>query len=169
MNRILGIILTALVVVAAGMKHSSAADGTSTPLPGGAYQLRGLDGSISSILFNGNIRIKKMSFRTATPKELILEAGETGVVFSCIVSNGTQVIRTGYLAASLVDADGIVLNSYCGDPMESIYALEPGAAARQSFRFTLKNGFNPVKLLLIEKGNGAQPLFRIALKPRDMS
>jgi hypothetical protein len=168
MNRILGIFLTVLGLVSVSLTQSSAADGTSTPLPGGAYQLMGLNGTMSSTLFNGKIRIKKMSFRTATAKDLVDQAGGTSIVFSCIVSNGTNDRRTGYLAASLVDADGIVLNSYGGDPEESLYTLEPGAAARQSFRFTLKDGFKTVKLFLSERANGTQPVFRIALLASDL-
>jgi hypothetical protein len=137
-------------------------------LPGGAYQLKGLNGTMSSTLFSGSIRIKKMTFRTATSKEMTAQAGESAIVFSCIVSNGTNERRTGYLAASLVDADGIVLDSYGGDPEESLYTLEPGAAARQSFRFTLKDGFKRVKLFLIERANGTQPVFRVTVHAGDL-
>ncbi|HLJ85041.1 MAG TPA: hypothetical protein VKT51_12780 [Candidatus Eremiobacteraceae bacterium] len=167
MRRAFWMFLIVAAALGAGAQRSSAAEGTSTPMPGGAYQLSGLSGTMSSTLFNGKIRIKKMSFRTATPQELILTAGQTGVVFSCIVSNGTNERRSGYLGASLVDSDGIVVDSY-GGPMESLYGLEPGAAARQSFRFLLNDGFKPVKLVLIELGNGPQPVFRIALKPSDL-
>jgi hypothetical protein len=162
-----GIILAVLVMASANVTPSSAA-ATSTPMPGGSYQLIGLNGMMSSTLFNGSIRIKKMSFRTATPKEMTVQSGESAIVFSCIVSNGTNERRTGYLAASLVDADGVVLDSYGGDPEESDYTLEPGAAARQSFRFTLKDGFKPVKLFLIERANGTQPVFRVTVHPGDL-
>jgi hypothetical protein len=168
MIRFMGLLLAVWAVASVNALPSSAAGGESTPMPGGAYQLKGLNGSMSSTLFNGKIRIKKMSFRTATPKELIPAAGETGIVFSCIVSNGTNERRTGYLGASLVDADGIVLNSYGGDPEESLYTLDPGAAARQSFRFTLKDGFTPVKLFLSERANGPEPVFRVTVKPSDL-
>jgi hypothetical protein len=168
MKRLLGLFVAVWALVSVNVSPSAAAGGGSTPMPGGAYQLKGLNGSMSSTLFNGKIRIKKMSFRSATRQDLILEPGETGFVFSCIVSNGTNDRRTGYLSASLVDADGIVLNSYGGDPMESIYTLDPGAAARQSFRFTLKGGFTPVKLFLSERANGTQPVFRITVKPGDL-
>lgn len=163
MKALVGIFLAMVVMVCANVTASSA-DATSTPMPGGAYQLKGLNGTMSSTLFNGSIRIKKMSFRTATEKEM---PEVSGIVFSCIVSNGTNVRRTGYLAASLVDADGIVLDSYGGDPEESLYTLEPGAAARQSFRFALKD-FKPVKLFLIERGNGTQPVFRVTVHPGDL-
>ena len=163
----LGSLISALVLIGAGISQASAADTTSTPAPGGAYELRGMTGAMRSTLFNGKIRIKGMKFRTATSKELILEPGERGIVFSCIVSNGTDERRSGYLGASLVDADGIVLNSY-GDPEESIYSLDPGAAARQSIRFLLKAGFQPVEIIVVERGNGPQPVFRITVKPADL-
>ena len=167
MKIFVGIFLAAVLVTSANAAPSSA-NATSTPMPGGAYQLKGLNGTMSSTLFDGSIRIKKMSFRTATSTEMTVQPGESAIVFSCIVSNGTNDRRTGYLAASLVDADGIVLDSYGGDPEESLYTLEPGAAARQSFRFTLKDGFKPVKLFLIERGNGTQPVFRVTVHAGDL-
>ena len=169
MNRFVGMTLAVIGLLGSFATPSSAAGGTATPMPGGANQLKGLSGTMASTLFNGNIRIKKMSFRAPTPKDdMGLQAGQTGIVFSCIVSNGTNDRRTGYLNASLVDADGIVLNSYGGDPEESLYTLQPGAAARQSFRFTLKDGFKPVKVFLVEQANGTQPVFRITVKAADL-
>jgi hypothetical protein len=168
MNRFVGMTVALLGLLGTFLSPSSAAGGTSTPMPGGANQLKGLSGTMASTLFNGHIRIKKMSFRAATTEEVTPQSGQTGIVFSCIVSNGTNDRRTGYLNASLADADGIVLNSYGGDPEESLYTLEPGAAARQSFRFTLKDGFKPVKVFLVEQANGTQPVFRITVKAADL-
>ena len=168
MNRFVGMTLAVLSLLGAFGTPSSAAGGTSTPMPGGAYQLKGLNGTMSSTLFNGKIRIKKMSFRAPVPKDdMGLQPGQTGIVFSCIVSNGTNDRRTGYLSATLADADGIVLNPSSG-PEESDYTLEPGAAARQTFTFTLKDGYKPVKLFLVERANGDVPVFRITVKDADL-
>src|SRR5580700_7100736 len=58
MKRLLGLFVAVWALVSVNVSPSAAAGGGSTPMPGGAYQLKGLNGSMSSTLFNGKIRIK---------------------------------------------------------------------------------------------------------------
>lgn len=140
-----------------------------TPIPGGANQLRGMNGTLSSTLFNGKIRIRSMKFRQPGPSDhMDPQPGQKAIVFTCLVSNGTKATRVGYLSAKFADADGVVLDSYGGDPEESSYSLPPGASFRQTFRFILKDGFTPVKLFLQEMVNRDSPVFRINLKSTDI-
>lgn len=160
------LILLAATVLAAPCPASAAAK--PTPIPGGANQAAGISGHLGATLFNGKIRIRKTSLRAGTSSDgLTAGPGEKVVYFSCIVSNGTKATRIGYLTAKLADADGIVLDSSAG-PLESDYELPPGSAARQTFGFILKAGFTPIKVLLSENANGAQPVFRVNLAPSDL-
>ncbi len=147
----------------------SAQKTTPKPIAGGANQAAGITGKLGATLFNGKIRIRATKLRAGTSSDSVkaTNPGEKVVYFSCIVSNGTHGTRIGYLSASLVDRDGIVLNSD-GGPLESNYNLPPGGAARQTFGFILKPGFTPVKILVSELANGKQPVFRILLKPKDI-
>ncbi|MHB8461900.1 MAG: hypothetical protein ACYDA1_04575 [Vulcanimicrobiaceae bacterium] len=142
---------------------------TSKPIPGGSNQASGITGKLGATMFNGKIRIRATSLRAGTSSDSVkaTNPGEKVVYFSCIVSNGTHGTRIGYLSASLVDRDGIVLNSV-GGPLESNYNLPPGGAARQTFGFILKPGFTPVKILVSELANGVQPVFRILLTPKEI-
>jgi hypothetical protein len=160
----------AIIVLIAALVGAPLVSGAQpTPIPGGAYQLSGVTGTLSSTLFNGKIRLRKMALRA--PKDtdhFDVVPGDKGIVFTCLVANGTKGTRIGILSAKLVDADGVTLESRGGDPLELNYNLPPGAVARQSFRFTLKNGFTPVKVLVSELANGDQPVFRVNLKPGDL-
>lgn len=173
--RLVGLSLLVPVFAFAAVPHGALAAvphgalAPPTPIPGGAYQLRGMNGTLTSTLFNGKIRVRKMAFRQPGPNDhMDLQAGQKALIFTCLVSNGTKATRVGFLNAKLVDADGVVLDSFGGDPEESSYALPPGAAFHQTFRFILKDGFAPVKLFLQEQANRDSPVFRIDLKSTDI-
>jgi hypothetical protein len=82
-----------------------------TPIPGGANQLKGVTGGLSSRLFNGKMRIRHMQLRPATATEASPAAGQTAVAFVYLVSNGTSAARSGNFTASMVDSDGVALNA----------------------------------------------------------
>jgi hypothetical protein len=154
---------TAVVTIAAlsiALLGRTQASPTPTPVPGGANQASGIAGPITGELFNGKLRLRKMSL---TPKT---DLGDNYLVFSTLVANGTKTDREVLLEAHLVDADGVTLNQTAGDPMGGPCALATGAACRNSFRFKITDpSFKPVKVLVEELGNGPQPVFRVDLGP----
>jgi hypothetical protein len=154
-------VFTAAVTVAAlsiTLLGRTQASTTATPVPGGANQSAGTSGPITGELFNGKLRLSKMSL---TPKT---DLGDNYLVFSTIVANGTKKNREVLLEAHLADADGVTLNQTAGDPEGGPCALAPAAACRNSFRFKITDPqFKPVKVLIEELGNGPQPVFRVIL------
>lgn len=136
-----------------------------TPIPGGANQLKGVSGGLSSTLFNGKMRIRKMQLRAATAAEASPGAGQTAVTFVYLVSNGTSAARAGNFTASMVDSDGVAVNGHSTNVYSAYYSLQPGVPARGTIAFVLDSGFTPVKILLTD-GNG--PAFRVNLKPTDL-
>ncbi|GEM_PF-1641451 len=145
-----------------------ATDAAATPIPGGANQLNGISGGLASTLFNGKVRIRKMTIRTATAAEYQPSSGQTGLMFSCLVSNGTSKDRSGQFSAALVDADGVAVD---GGPLhvyDAFYSLRPGATARVTLRFIAPAGFKPVKILLTDQAGPTGPVFRINLKAADL-
>jgi hypothetical protein len=156
-------VFTAAVTIAAlgiALLGRTDASPTPTPVPGGANQAAGTSGPITGQLFNGKLRLSKMSL---TPKT---DLGDNYLVFSTIVANGTKKDREVLLQAHLADADGVTLNQSPGDPNGGPCALAPGAACRNSFSFKITDPqFKPVKVLVEELGNGPQPVFRVILVP----
>jgi hypothetical protein len=134
---------------------SFAASSAPTPMPGGANQRAGTSGSIDGELFNGKLRLRKMTIVRKT------EDGDNYVVFSTLIANGTNKDRVTLLEAHLADADGVTLNQTAGDPKEGPCTLAPGAACRETFRFKVTDDFHPVKVLVEELANGTQPVFRV--------
>ena len=130
----------------------------ATAIPGGANQRAGISGPLNAELFNGRIRLRKMSF---TRKNL---DGDDVFVFSTLVTNGTHQDRVTLLEAHLADADGVTVDQTPGDPVEGPCTLAPGAACHESFHFKLPSAdFKPVKILVEEMANGSQPVFRVNL------
>jgi hypothetical protein len=163
-------VITRLLLAAAvafgvlSMSSPTLVDAAPTPIPGGANQLKGVSGGLSSTLFNGKMRIRKMQLRAATAAEASPGAGQTAVTF-VIVSNGTSAARSGNFTASMVDSDGVAVNGHSTSVYSAFYSLQPGVPARGTIAFVLDSGFAPVKILLTD-GNG--PAFRINLKPTDL-
>jgi hypothetical protein len=154
------VIAAALAVMTLTFAFAVRTQASPTPVPGGANQASGISGPISGQLFNGKVRLSKMSL---TPT---IDLGDNYLVFSTIIANGTKKDRVVLLEAHLVDADGVTLNQRAGDPVGGPCTLAPGAACRNSFRFKIIDPqFKPVKVLVEELGNGPQPVFRVDLPP----
>lgn len=151
--------------LAAAAVVGGVAPAAPTPVPGGAYQLKGVTGGLSSTLFNGTLRVRNMRLRPATANEASPGRGQTALTFTYLVSNGTSKSQHGNLGASIVDADGVSVNGRSMSVYSAYYALDPGAATRGTIEFTLDAGFMPVKIVL---GGGGGPVFRIDLKPSDV-
>ena len=152
------------VLLSAGAAGTAVA-ATPTPIPGGANQLKGVSGGLSSTLFNGHIRIRQLRLRTSTPDEATPDAGGTALTLLYLVSNGTKAERGGNFSASMADADGITISGHPVGVYTATYGLEPGASVRNSFFFKPPAGFVPVKILLTD-GDGLA--FRIVLKASDL-
>jgi hypothetical protein len=61
-----------------------------TPMPGGANQLNGLQGTLQSTMLNGKMRVRKMQQRPSTSDERSTSAGPTAITFVYLASNGTS-------------------------------------------------------------------------------
>jgi hypothetical protein len=159
------LLTAALTFGALSMSSPALVNAAPTPIPGGANQLKGVTGGLSSTLFNGKMRIRQMQLRPATATEASPAAGQTAVAFVYLVSNGTSAARSGNFTASMVDSDGVAVNGHSTNVYSAYYSLQPGVPARGTIAFVLDGGFTPVKILLTD-GNG--PAFRINLKPADL-
>ncbi len=139
-----------------------------TPVPGGANQTSGVSGTFSNVLFNGTLRLRKMTLGDATPEDKMHgnAATDRPLVFRAIVSNGTKHENHGYFDASLSDADGITI---AGRPLDDGWSLEPGAAARTTLGFSVPANFVPVKLVLIQAAAPNKKAFRITIRPSDLA
>ncbi len=138
-----------------------------TPVPGGANQIGGVQGTFSRTLFSGTLRLKSMSLGDPRAGDSMRPnaAADRALVFRAIVSNGTHHENHGYFDATLADADGITVS---GRPLDIGWGLEPGAAARTSIGFSVPANFVPVKLVLIQAAAPKARAFRIAVRPTDV-
>ena len=138
-----------------------------TPEPGGANMQAGVSGTLSSVLFNGRLRLRAMSLKDAVPadNEHPNKPGERAVVFHAIVSNGMHHEVHGYFDATLVDADGITV---AGRPLDDGWSLEQGAAARTATGFSIPADFVPTKLVLREAAVPNAKAFRITIRSTDL-
>jgi hypothetical protein len=167
-NIVFAIILGAAIGGLTVSNLQSAVSAAPTPIPGGANQLKGVSGGLTSTLFNGKVRIRQMALRPSTAAEYTPAGGQRGLVFSWLVSNGTHAARTGYFAASISDADGVGIDGKAVTVYSTFYSLQPGAAARGTMQFVVPAGYTPVKILLTDQGSPSGPAFRINLKASDV-
>ncbi len=157
--------VAALLALALSASLGSTAFAAPTPVPGGANQLTGVSGTLSSTIFNGKLRFRKMLLRPSTPAEATPDPGGMALTLTYIVSNGTAKNIYGNVSASMVDADGIAVGGHSVGVYGAYYSMPPGAPVRGTLYFVLPAGFVPVKILLIP-GDG--PAVRITLKPSDI-
>lgn len=158
-------ILMAMLLVAVDIVPSSAAP---TPVPGGANQVDGVSGTFSQVLFNGTLRVRKMSLRDTMPDDQFSadQKGERALIFKAVVSNGTQSLDDDFFRATLADADGITI---AGRQLSGMWRLEPGAAARVKIGFAVPADFVPTKIVLTEGYASKPKVFRIAIGPADVA
>ena len=157
-----------LIVALGSAESAAAAISVATPMPGGAYDINGVSGSMSQVLFNGKLRLRGMTLKDAGPNDAVRPVGANGraIVFRAIVSNGTLRETHGFFNATLADADGITIG---GRPLDDGWSLEPGTAARAVYGFQVPGDFVPVRLVLIEATDAKPKAFRIKIAPADLS
>jgi hypothetical protein len=143
----------------------AAATAAPTPMPGGANQLKGVTGTLSSTIFNGKLRFKKFVLRTSTPAEATPDPGGMALTLTYIVSDGIPKNIYGNVSATIADVDGVTIPGHSVGVYGAYYSMPPGAAVRGTIYFTMPAGFTPVKILLTP-GDG--PAIRINLKPSDI-
>ena len=157
--------VAALLALVLSAPLGSTASAAPTPVPGGANQLNGVSGSLSSTIFNGKLRFRKLQLRTSTPAEATPDPGGSAFTLTYIVSNGTAKNIYGNVSASAIDADGIAVAGHSVGVYGAYYSMPPGAPVRGTLSFVLPAGFVPVKILLVP-GDG--PAVRINLKASDI-
>src|SRR5471032_1543135 len=123
---------------------------------------------MSQVLFNGTLRLRGMSLKDAVPSDNVHPNGSDtrALVFRTLVSNGSPRNNHGYFDASLADANGITI---AGRPIDSGWDLEPGAAAKSAYGFSLPADFVPVRLVLVQAATPKVRAFRIAIRPTDLA
>ena len=158
-------IAAATLALALGGTATLPAAAAPTPMPGGAYQLKGVTGTLSSTLFNGKLRLRKFVLRRSTPDEQKPDPGANALTLTYVVLDGTNSNAHGSVSATMADADGVVLNGHPAGVYGAYYDLVPGAGAAGKLIFMLPAGFVPVKILLTATDGIAM---RITLKPSDV-
>jgi len=157
--------LVALAIAFGSAVPLSASAATPTPMPGGANQIKGVTGTLSSTIFNGSLRFKKFVLRLSTADEQRADPGSTALTLTYIVLNGMSKNAYGGVGASMADADGVVINGHPLGVYGAYFSLVPGAGAKGTLLFELPAGFVPVKILIVPPDGVA---LRINLKPSDL-
>ena len=161
-------VLTALFVLSA----SGFAIAKPTPVPGGANQTAGVAGTLHGTLFNGQVRVRKMSLGKPdnSPNESYADtADEKWIVFRALMSNGTsKPLEMTQFSASIVDADGIAIAAQPDKvrPIGMVTNIPPGGAWKESILFLVPKDFKPTKIVLVA-ANPKYKAFRITIAPTD--
>ena len=129
--------IAALAAALSGALPMLALAATPTPIPGGANQLNGVTGTLSSTIFNGKLRFRKFVLRPSTPDEQKADPGSTALTLTYIVSNGTSGHLAGSVPASMADADAIEVAGRPNGVYGTYYGMDPGAAVRGTLLFSL--------------------------------
>jgi hypothetical protein len=152
--------LTAAAFVLGGASFRSSA-ATPPPIPGGANQVAGIEGGVSSQLFNGQLRLSRMLVRAPVPADNLTP---DFVLFEAVVSNGTSQQVAGYFNSTIVDADGITVPGHSA----GLWNLQQAQAYRLKIDFHVPPNFVPVKIVLVPTDPKFTKAFRINLKPSDL-
>jgi hypothetical protein len=151
----------------------AAAAAQPTPEPGGANQNRGVAGSLGAVLFNGQVRVRRMSLGKpdgSTSESYANDAQMKWIAFRALVSNGMpHVLATDQFSASMVDADGVAVAAQPDKvrPVGAITGIPPGGAWKESVLFNIPADFVPVKIVLVP-ADAHYKTFRITLAPADL-
>jgi hypothetical protein len=167
--RAIKLILAAAVLAA----FTAPAAATPTPVPGGANQTLAVAGSLHDTLFNGQVRVRKMSIGKpdGSPNESYADnAAEKWIAFRAVMSNGTaKVLDMSQFSASIVDADGIVVAAQPDKvrPLGTVNNIPPGGAWKETIFFNVPKDFKPAKIVLVTV-NSKYKSFRIDIGASDV-
>lgn len=158
------------VPVLAVIVSLQAASAKPTPIPGGANQASGVQGTIGSRLFNGEVRLKPLKLRDATAADgLAPSPGQRWLVFTADASNGMhRALDMQQFIASIVDSGGNILQAQPDKirPIGGLYGVPPGGHWNEQVFFQVPTQFTPAKILLAPY-NGKHAVFRIKIRPQD--
>lgn len=164
-------VVLALLVVAPGAAFAQARP-SPTPIPGGANQAAGVEGTFGAKLFNGQVRIVPQTLRDATAADGFgAVPGTRWVVFTAAASNGTaQSLSMTQFVASIVDAAGNTIQAQPDKvrPVGGVYGVPPGGAWKEEVFFEIPAAFAPRKIVLAPY-DGKRPVFRITVRPQDLA
>lgn len=144
-----------------------------TPEPGGANQARAVAGSLHVTLFNGQTRLRNMTFGKpdgSAAESYTDDSGTKWLAFRALMSNGTpQVLTMMQFSASIVDGDGVAMPAQPDKvrPMGAVTGIPPGGAWKEAIFFNVPPDFKPVKIVLVPSDTHYKA-FRITLAPADV-
>jgi hypothetical protein len=166
--------LASLVALGAAFALAAPAPAAQpTPEPGGANQAHGVAGTLHVTLFNGQTRVRQMSFGKpdGSVNESYADTADTKwLAFRALMSNGTsQVLTMTQFSASLVDGNGIAEAAQPDKvrPMGAVTGIPPGGAWKETVIFNVPADFKPVKIVLVPSDSHYKA-FRIALTAADL-
>lgn len=154
------------LAIAAYAATAGLARATPTPIPGGANQANGVQGSIGDKLFNGEVRLQPTEIRYATDADGFTNtADQRWIVFTANASNGThKALDMQQFNASIVDAQGNTIQAQPDKvrPTGGVYGVPPGGGWKEQIFFEVPTNFVPDKIVL-QPYDGKHPVFRISV------
>ena len=141
-----------LVCAALALTPVATIAATSTPVPGGANQVKALSGKLGDTIFNGVVRITFSSLNVTTAKEDVdyvnTSGGKKVMKLTMLLRNGSTDDFTELMSYTLADKDDVAV-AIGGSSLHpgNLHILQ-GAAARQIAIFTVDPNFVPVKLIV---------------------
>ncbi|MEO6835961.1 MAG: hypothetical protein ABI231_08655 [Candidatus Tumulicola sp.] len=158
--------LMAIGLAAGAIAFINPALATATE-PGGANQVRGVEGKVNQTLFNGTIRLKVMTVRNAESSDNLGDPhdGNRWVVIEARCSNGEpNGVYIGNLAIVLVNSAG---DSAAGSDPNNKPApqgpIQPGAGWNQRFAVEVPADFTTARMLITDPSTPGFKAFRIDL------
>lgn len=159
-----------MAMLASLLNASIAFGATPTPIPGGSNQASGVEGTIGSDLFNGQVRLRPTQLRDATAADgYPPDPTQRWLVFTAAASNGThRALDMQQFIASIVDADGSTIQAQPDKlkPTGGVFGVPAGGAWTEQVFFQVPASFKPAKIVL-QPYDQKHPVFRITIRPED--
>lgn len=143
---------------------SIASAAESTPVPGGANQVKALSGKLGDTIFNGVLRITPQSLAyTTAPDDLNYvntSGGKKVMKLTVLLRNGAKDNFTDLMSYTLADKDDVTVDIGSSTLHPGNLNILQGSAARQIAIFTVDPDFVPVKLIVRCATCGSHSAFR---------
>jgi hypothetical protein len=140
------------LLVLAFVVPAVAGSAAPTPIPGGANQLKAIDGKIGDTIFNGVLRITVQTVRDATaddhPEKMLPGPNQKVMVMTVLLRNGMHADFIDLLSYSLADAEDVVFQIPSNWVSPGNLHIIQGAAARQNAMFLVDKDYKPIKLII---------------------